>query len=241
MDTSLDNFLDGRLKIYQPKKGFRAGIDSVLLASSVQVDQNFNILDVGCGAGVISYCIAYRCEGLKITGLEKNKDYYNLAMKSKKINKIKSKINFINADFINVKNNQYDVIVSNPPWFKEKTTYMSSNNLINDSKVESLSVDTWINNVSKNLKNSGKYYTIFPYSRINELLKSLKKYFTNVNVYPISSFSNNPPDRAIVIAHNSTKALEFRESQKIVIHNDNNTFKESINSILREGSSLLLP
>ena len=31
------------------------------------------------------------------------------------------------------------------------------------------------------------------------------------------------------------------KDKKIVIHNDNNTFKESINSILREGSCLLLP
>ena len=32
MEISLDNFLDGKIKIYQPKNGYRAGLDAILLA-----------------------------------------------------------------------------------------------------------------------------------------------------------------------------------------------------------------
>ena len=36
---TLDNFLGGKLKIYQFKEGYRAGHDSVLLASSIKATE----------------------------------------------------------------------------------------------------------------------------------------------------------------------------------------------------------
>ena len=55
MEISLDNFLDGKIKIYQPKKGYRAGIDAVLLASCVKASNKSKILDMGSGTGLISF------------------------------------------------------------------------------------------------------------------------------------------------------------------------------------------
>ena len=46
-----DAFLDGRLSISQPEKGFRAGLDSVLLGAAVGADDGA-LLDLGAGAGV---------------------------------------------------------------------------------------------------------------------------------------------------------------------------------------------
>ena len=44
VDFSIDEFLGGKLKIKQPKKGYRAGIDPVLLAASVNASKGDNIL-----------------------------------------------------------------------------------------------------------------------------------------------------------------------------------------------------
>ena len=51
MEASIDNFLGGRIKIYQPIRGYRAGIDAVLLASFINAYDNCKILDVGSGTG----------------------------------------------------------------------------------------------------------------------------------------------------------------------------------------------
>ena len=55
MKISLDNFLDGKIKIYQPIKGYRAGTDAVLLAASIKTFKGYKILDLGSGAGTISF------------------------------------------------------------------------------------------------------------------------------------------------------------------------------------------
>ncbi|MGB0439250.1 MAG: methyltransferase, partial [Paracoccaceae bacterium] len=44
-------FLGGRAQIWQPRDGYRAGIDPVLLAASVPARPGERILDLGCGGG----------------------------------------------------------------------------------------------------------------------------------------------------------------------------------------------
>src|SRR4051812_15344768 len=48
-----DAFLGGRLVVSQPEKGFRAGLDSVLLGASVCPGAR-RLLDLGAGAGTAS-------------------------------------------------------------------------------------------------------------------------------------------------------------------------------------------
>jgi len=240
MDASLDSFLDGKLKIYQPIKGYRAGIDSVILAASVKDYKGCNILDAGCGVGVISYCIAFRCKNVNIIGIEKNKEYYSLAKKSLKLNKLESNINFINKNFLSVTKSQTDIIVSNPPWFRKNSTYVSKNILLNEAKIESLDLTTWIKKVWENLSDKGEYYTIFPFNRIKELTGILKKYFKVIKIYPLCSFKELPPNRAIIYAKKTAIKYQYLEFDKIIIHKADKTFMDNINDLLHKGISFPL-
>ena len=240
MKISLDNFLDGKIKLYQPKKGYRAGTDAVLLAASVKEYDGCSILDAGSGVGVISYCLAYRCKNIHLIGIEKNKDYHQLAKNSLKLNKLISKVKFINKDFNEIFDMKSDIIVSNPPWFRKKSTLISNNHLLNEAKIESINLDQWISKVINNLKDKGEYYTIFPYNRIKEIIQILKKYFGIIKIYPISSFREKPPDKAIIYAKKMIDRHECLEFDKIVIHKNDKTFTKNINEVLRKGSSLSL-
>ena len=240
MEITLDKFLDGRINIYQPKKGYRAGIDAVILAACIKEKKNCKILDAGSGSGLISFCLAHRCKNVFITGIEKNKEYHFLAMKSLKKNKLKSEINFLNKNFKDLHNMKFHIIVSNPPWFPRNTTFQSKNLLINDSKIESLNLDFWINKVFSNLTSLGEYYTIFPYNRIKVLIKILKKYFNIIKVYPLASFKGLSANKAIVYAKKSNNKYKYCEFDNIIIHKSDKTFKSNINAILRKGNPLSL-
>ena len=79
VETTNDLFLGGKVTALQPAKGYRAGIDAVLLAASVPAKAGETVLELGCGVGVASLCLAARVEGVEITGVELQPEYAALA------------------------------------------------------------------------------------------------------------------------------------------------------------------
>ena len=65
-----DAFLDGRVRLLQPKQGYRAATDPVLLAAAAAPKPGQTVLDLGCGVGAAAFCLAARASGLSLTGLE---------------------------------------------------------------------------------------------------------------------------------------------------------------------------
>ncbi len=59
-DVTDDGFLDGRLKILQPAKGYRSGLDSVLLGAAVPARAGERVLEAGAGVGVARLCLPAR-------------------------------------------------------------------------------------------------------------------------------------------------------------------------------------
>ena len=76
---SQDGFLGGRLAIWQPRVGYRAAMDPVLLAAAVAARAGESVLELGCGVGVASLCLGSRVPGLALTGLELQPAYARLA------------------------------------------------------------------------------------------------------------------------------------------------------------------
>lgn len=106
-----------QFSIQQDLCAMKVGTDGVLLGAWAQAIGN-NILDIGCGSGVISLMMAQRCANAAITAIDIDEAAYQ-----------QSKINFANAAFTNTFNLQncslqnlitehkFDHIISNPPFF----------------------------------------------------------------------------------------------------------------------------
>src|ERR1700712_1484643 len=69
-ETTTDRFLDGRLTLRQFARGFRAGLDAVMLAAAVPARSGETVLELGSGAGTVSLCVAARVGGVLLTGAE---------------------------------------------------------------------------------------------------------------------------------------------------------------------------
>jgi len=74
-----DAFLGGRLRLLQPARGFRSGMDAILLAASVPARPGEAVLELGCGAGAAILALGLRVPGLALTGLEVQPAYAALA------------------------------------------------------------------------------------------------------------------------------------------------------------------
>lgn len=81
-ELTKDAFLGGKLHLWQPKSGYRAGVDAVLLAASVPAQSGDRVLDLGCGVGAAALCLDARIGGLKLTGVELQENYAELARRN---------------------------------------------------------------------------------------------------------------------------------------------------------------
>ncbi len=121
-NKTTDYLLNQKVKILQPKTGYRAAIDAVFLAASVQkVKKTDHILDVGAGTGAVSLCLAHHYPQNKITGWEIQPDLLNLAKESALLNGFQN-VSYLEKDIKTAPRAAnkvlYDHIVTNPPYFE---------------------------------------------------------------------------------------------------------------------------
>lgn len=72
MEVTPGTLLDGSVRYTQPARGFRSGIEPVLLAASVSARAGERVLEAGSGAGAGLLCFAARVPGIAGIGLERD-------------------------------------------------------------------------------------------------------------------------------------------------------------------------
>src|SRR5665648_691404 len=119
-NEKIEDLQDKRLKIIQAKDSYRFSVDSILLLNFIRLKNYENIIDLGTGSGIIPLLLFGKKKGLSIYGVEIQKDLADMARRSVELNKLQNGITIIQEDFRNLKNNfknqQFDVVVSNPPY-----------------------------------------------------------------------------------------------------------------------------
>ena len=109
------------MKIVQDTDGFKFSLDSVLLANFVTLNKRINnVMDIGCGNGIISILLSMRTNA-KIIGVEIQNESYLNSLESIKINNLNSQIIVYNEDikefYKSLESDSFDVVVCNPPYF----------------------------------------------------------------------------------------------------------------------------
>ena len=95
------------LKIIQNKNWFCFGIDSVLLADyAKEIHRGSHILDLGSGNGILGLLLSEKVKDSKITGIEVQRDVYEMAKRSIFLNKLEDRIDIYN---MNVKDFRPDI------------------------------------------------------------------------------------------------------------------------------------
>ena len=114
-----DAFLGGRLHVWQPRKGYRAGVDPVLLAAATPARAGDQVLELGCGVGTAALCLTARVQGVRVTGVELQPDYADLARRNAAENG--SAFEIVTADLsalpADLRQRQFAFVIMNPPYF----------------------------------------------------------------------------------------------------------------------------
>ena len=179
----VNNYLLGykNLRIMQDSEMFNFSLDSVLLPNFVTINKNIDkILDIGCGNAPIPLILSTKTNA-KIIGVEIQKESFNLAIESVKMNNLESQIEIVNQDINEYykfdKTDSYDIITCNPPFFKYiETSNINKNDYKTIARHEvKLNLDNIFNIAKKLLKNNGVIAIVHRPERLVEILETMKK------------------------------------------------------------------
>lgn len=103
----------------------------ILTKKTILNNKNINILDIGTGSGCIAVTLAKHIPNAQIHALDISKNALHIAKENATLNNVN--VNFIEADVLNLPklNNQFDVIVSNPPYVRVKEKQQMASNVLN--------------------------------------------------------------------------------------------------------------
>lgn len=225
------------LKIIQNKNGFCFGIDAVLLSDFAKnIRNNAKVLDLGTGTGIISILLCGKTNLKQIIGVEVQKDVFEMAQRSIKLNNLQNKFQVINENILNLdkiyEKNSFDAIVTNPPYKKENTGIINIDEKKLISRHEVLAkLEDYISISNKLLKNNGEFYMIHRPERLVDILFLMRKYkIEPKEIRFIYSHINEIPKMVLIKGVKNGKTfLKFREN--LYIYNENNEYTDEIYKI----------
>ena len=112
-----------QFSVQQDKCAMKIGTDAVLLGAWCPIDNNpFSVLDIGAGTGILSLMLAQRSHAEQIDALEIDEDAYEQCVENFEASPWSDRLFCFHAgldEFIDEPEDEYDIIISNPPFYSE--------------------------------------------------------------------------------------------------------------------------
>ena len=182
MEESLDYLPNHpEIKLFQDHSMICINTDTMVLGEFLEVYRHDTVLDIGTNNGSL-LLYANRWNAKKLIGVDINSRALELAKKNLELNGIKN-YELINADAKTLRIDPVDVVICNPPYFKNTLDSKNSNQDIALAKHDdSLPLDALIKSIVNNLKDNGKLFFVYQSSRLQEVIDTFSKYHLNIKV-----------------------------------------------------------
>ncbi len=238
-----DYFLGDRLIIRQPRKGYRAGVDAVLLAASVRAPEGVDatLLDIGAGVGTVGLCAARRMPSLRVTLLEREPELVRLADENIAANGLTGSVTAVQADVGaagGLLPESFDDAVANPP-FHDSGAGTSAPNALKAAShaMPSQALDDWLRYMARMVRPGGRATLIHKADALAHVLAAFEARFGGIVILPIHAREHEPAIRVLVQGIKGSRApLVLRAP--FVLHGEGNAFTAEAQNILRHGGAL---
>ena len=237
-----DVYMDGRFTIAQPRDGYRAATDPLLLAASVPAQPGQSVLELGCGAGTALIALASRVAGLSLSGVERQPFYAELARRNMAENGLEARI--ATGDLRSIPAElrlPFDHVLANPPYYR--STGPAARDAGRDAALrEETPLADWVDCGLKRLKSGGYLTIIHLAERLPELLIAIGTRAA-CRVRPIAARQQRSAGRIVLQARKGSRAA-FVMQAPLVMHEgeahvaDGDDFTRTARAILRGGAAL---
>jgi tRNA1Val (adenine37-N6)-methyltransferase len=157
-DESIDDFMDGGLKLIQSRTGYRFSIDAILLSEFVTIKRGDMVVDLGTGCGIIPLTLLLTKPVGYAIGLEIQADLADQAARNIILNPSSA-----------------DVVICNPPYRPTNSGRINPEPQRAIARHEMLaSLNDILNATSRILRAKGRLAMIYPAVRLVDVLVRMR-------------------------------------------------------------------
>jgi tRNA1(Val) A37 N6-methylase TrmN6 len=250
MATTDDAFLGGKLKILQPRQGYRAGVDAVMLAAAVASggESPQLVLDVGAGVGTAGLCVARRCPSVTVVLLEREPSLVELARQNVTRNCLSDRVSVVAADLMRLPSTelsalglaegQFDHVIANPPYHTEGDgTAAGYAEKARAHAMPEDGLEGWCRFLARMARPGGEALVIHKTAALPDLIAALGGRFGGLQIIPLRSHAGEAAHRVILRGVKGSRAPLTIEPD-ILLHGHDERFTEGAERVLRHGQSL---
>lgn len=235
------NFQFKKFTLAHEKSTMKIGTDAILLAACVPVENAHNILDVGCGCGVIAFCLAQKVaknqEEAQIWGIDPDEASIQESMNNVGQFSLMppQAFHFLNVTIQSMALmpiEPFDLIVSNPPFFHNDLKPSQLNKLKSKHNDNQLSFNELIDSAATLLKPDGKFVLILSKTEGEEFLKDAEPQLHCYHRIEIQPTPQKPVHR-LILFFAKTHDIET-STQKLIIRDENSNYTEEYKALTKQ-------
>ena len=247
-DLTRNAFLGGRIHLWQPRNGYRAGVDPILLAACVPARAGQAVLELGCGAGAAILALGARVPGLTLTGLELQPAYADLARRNAAENNLPLQV--VTGDLTempaSLRQCQFDHVIANPPYFDPARRSPSRDAGRELALAEDTALSAWLEAASRRLRPGGYAHVIHRIERLPDLLAACSGRLGSLEVLPLCARAGRAPKLMILRGRKGGRANFVLHPARILHEGaghdrDRDSYLPDIASVFRNGAALPWP
>ncbi|UWQ46460.1 tRNA1(Val) (adenine(37)-N6)-methyltransferase [Leisingera aquaemixtae] len=247
-ELTRNGFLGGRVQLWQPARGYRAGVDPVLLAAAVPARAGEAVLELGCGAGQALLCLAARVPGLALAGVELQAPYADLAHRNAAASG--QAMDVYETDLAALpdalKQRQFHHVIANPPYYKAGAHSQARDAGRKVALGEGTPLADWIAAAARRLAPKGYLHMIQRADRVPDMLAGCSGVLGSLEVLPLAPRQARAAELVILRARKGGRA-GFRLHAPLILHEgdrhecDGESYRPEIRAVLRDGAALPWP
>ncbi|MGC8478072.1 MAG: tRNA1(Val) (adenine(37)-N6)-methyltransferase [Acetobacteraceae bacterium] len=230
--------LGGRVRYAQPARGFRSGIEPVLLAACVPARDGERVLEAGSGAGAGLLCLAARVPGVIGIGVEQDPALVSLAAANAAANGF-HRLAFHAGDVLSgIAGDGFDHAMANPPYHHPGGTTSGDPAREAAKRAPPGGIGAWATALARRLRPGGSLSLILSAPGVPEAMGALVlARIGSLVLLPLWPRAGRAA-RLVLLRGIRGGRGAFVQHPGLVLHDADGRFNDAAEAVLRAGDAL---
>ena len=234
-DLSEDAILDGRVKLLQPRDGFRAALDPVLLAAFIPARAGEAVLELGCGSGAAFLCLNARVPGLAITAVDREAALVDLAQRNAGLNLLPADIQQADARELPQLAPVHHAFANPPYWAGGTPSPVAGRR---QAAHEDAPLADWVRAMARPLRPKGTLSLVLPAARFAEAAAALREYGCGaIRLLPLWPRAGVPARRILIQGRRGALGPD-EVLPGLILHEADGRYTAAAEAVLRDAAAL---